>query len=61
MGGIKVTESFELNEGHVTWLAEMANRHDLESRDKALRCLLEYAMQDGDEERIFDEVRCHHC
>ncbi len=61
MGGIKNTETFELNEGHVAWLAEMAKKHDLESRDKALRVLIDYAMAEGDESRIFDEVRCHHC
>ena len=61
MGGFKTTESFEVNEQHVTWLDEMAKKHDLPDRDKALRALLDYAMTDGDEEDIFTKIRCHQC
>lgn len=61
MGGIKITEEFSVNEEHVTWLEDMAKKYDLEDRNKALRVVLEYAIQEGDEPTIFEEIRCHHC
>ena len=61
MGGIKVPEEFEVNEDHLTWLKAMAEKHGLPDSSKALRVVLDYAMQEGDEPTIFEEIRCHHC
>ena len=61
MGGIKVSEKLEINQDHLEWLKKMATEHGLFDEHKALRVLLDYAMQDGDLEAIFTEVRCNHC
>ena len=51
----------ELNEDHVAWLKEMASKYDLPDEHKALRCVLDFAMQDADPDTIFQEIRCRHC
>jgi len=61
MGGDKVGKELEINVLHVQFLEEMAKKYDLPDRDKALRCLLDYAMAEGDRDLIFREIRCLHC
>ncbi|MCA8927789.1 MAG: hypothetical protein KDC18_06940 [Alphaproteobacteria bacterium] len=61
MAGDKVSISFEIQEDAVAFLTQMAEKYDLPDRDKALRVLVDYAMQDGDAEVIFGEVRCLRC
>jgi len=39
----------------------MRDRYNLGSMDKALRCLVNYARQDGDQRFIFATYRCRHC
>ncbi|MCA9689642.1 MAG: hypothetical protein R3A51_09930 [Nannocystaceae bacterium] len=57
----RIDHSFNIWGAHLKWLEEMAARYDLPDADKALRVLVEYAMQDGDADEIFENVRCHHC
>ena len=61
MGGMKTDRTFDVNEDHGYWLKEMATKFDLPDEHKALRCLLDYAMTDGDLDAIFGEIRCKHC
>jgi len=61
MGGIKIQREFELNEDHADWLKEMASKFDLPDDGKALRCVLDFVMTDGDPDVIFGEFRCNHC
>ena len=61
MGGIKVEQKTELNSDHVEWLRAMAEKYGLFGTDKALRVVLDYAMESQDESGIFEEVRCNHC
>lgn len=61
MGGIKVSEKLEINKDHLDWLRQMAEEYGLFDVDKALRVVLDYAIQEGDQETIFTEVRCNHC
>lgn len=61
MGGIKTEHKVELNDDHVRWLKEMASKHDLEDEHKALRCVLDHAMQETDGDAVFAEIRCRHC
>ncbi len=42
-------------------LDKAVEKHDLESRDKTLRCLLDYCAEDGDWDDIFDTIRCLRC
>lgn len=61
MGGVKTEHKVELNDDHVEWLREMAKKYDLPDEHKALRCVLDHAMDEGDADAIFDKMRCRHC
>jgi hypothetical protein len=61
LGGIKVERPWELNEDHIEWLKKMAAKYDLTDEHKAMRIVLDHAIMEGDEETIFNEVRCNHC
>ena len=44
------------------YLSEMAKKYRLEDESKALRCLIDYAMDTNDAETaIFQQVRCLDC
>lgn len=53
--------TFHVQERHVSWLRAMKERYDIFDEHKALRILFEYAMQEGDADHIFGEVRCANC
>ncbi len=57
----KIDKSFELYEDQLAFLKEMTKKYDLPDESKALRCLLNFATQDGETDEIFDEIRCLHC
>ncbi len=61
MAGDKIEHTFEIQEDAIKMLDEAVEKHNLESRDKALRCLLDYCAEDGDWEDIFETVRCLRC
>ena len=61
MAGVKNTTSFELQEDAVRMLDAAAKKYDLKDAGKALRCLIDYAAEDGDWDSIFDQVRCLRC
>ena len=43
------------------WLDKMARKHSLDSTSKALRVLLDYAIEVASEAEIFQEERCRYC
>ena len=55
--------SVEIEEDQMKWLKKMTENFDLRDDSKSLRVLLDFAMQDADEETIFsrDNMRCRHC
>ena len=61
MAGQKVATTFEIQDDAVAMLDEAVKKYDLESRDKALRCLLDYCAEDGDWDEIFEVIRCRRC
>ena len=61
MSGDKVAQSFQVSPDHLDFLREMVRTYDLPDIDKAVRILLDYAMEDGDQDEIFKEIRCLHC
>jgi len=61
MTGDKIEHTFEIQEDAIKMLDEAVEKHNLESRDKALHCLLDYCAEDGDWEDIFETVRCLRC
>ena len=61
MSGDKVAQSFQVSPAHLDFLREMVRTYDLPDIDKAVRILLDYAMEDGDQDEIFKEIRCLRC
>ena len=54
-----MSATLELKERQLTYLDEMVKKHNLPDRSKAMRCLINYAIQETDqEESIFTEIRC---
>jgi len=43
------------------WLEVMVSKHSLKDTSKGLRVLLDYAIEAGSEEEIFEEERCRFC
>jgi hypothetical protein len=61
MAGLKTATTFELQEDAVRMLNAAAEKYELKDAGKALRCLIEYAAQEGDWDSIFGQVRCMRC
>ena len=61
MAGDKTPHTFDLTEEHVTYINDMVKKHDLPDAGKAIRALLDYAIEDGDDQEIFGEIRCLRC
>ncbi len=54
-------QSLPVHPKHAAWLEEMVDTYDLADTHKALRILIEYAIQEGDLDTIFTEIRCTKC
>ena len=61
MAGIKEQTSFAVQADLVAMLDEAARTYNLPSRDKALRCILDYVANDSDWDEIFTKIRCMRC
>jgi hypothetical protein len=57
----KVEETYRIETDQQEWLEAMARAHQLPDASKALRVLLDFAMEEGDPQSIFGSVRCRHC
>jgi hypothetical protein len=59
----KVTHEFEIESEHREWLEEVAEEYDFQDESKALRVLLDYAIQDADKDMVFsnENMRCRYC
>jgi len=59
----KVQIQFTIELDQQEWLARMAQEYNLDDVSKALRVLLDYAMEDGDQDEIFapQHARCRRC
>jgi len=57
----KVDQSFTIESDQKEWLNKMAQEYHLPDASKALRVLLDYAIEDGQPAEIFDTIRCRHC
>ena len=57
----KIIEKLELEAGQLEWLNQMAKSYSLPDASKALRVVLDHAMEDADEDQIFMSIRCRRC
>ncbi len=55
--------SVEIEVDQLDWLANIVEKFELPDESKALRILLDYAIEEAEEEEIFDleNMRCRHC
>ncbi len=63
MAGTKVKIDWEVRDYHINFLQDMAKKYRIPDEGKAMRVLLDYALQDGDLDQIFDKknMRCIAC
>ena len=59
----KTDQTFEIERAQFEWLGEVAESYGLADEDKALRVLLDFAIEDGDKDLIFaaENMRCRFC
>ena len=59
----KIDQTFEIEQEQFEWLGEIAENYGLTDEAKALRVLLDFAIQDGDGDLIFSDenMRCRFC
>ena len=55
--------TLELESDQLDWISEIIQDYDFPDESKAIRVLLDYAIQDGDKGDIFSpkNMRCRHC
>lgn len=52
----------DLKKRQFEYLVAMANKHGLPDESKALRCLINYAIEESEQEdAIFAQIRCQDC
>ncbi len=52
----------ELKEEQYAFLMEMVKKYSIDDESKALRCLVNFAIEEPDHRKsIFEEIRCLHC
>ncbi len=57
----KIDQTYTVEADQQQWLETMARQYDLPDASKALRILIDFAIQDGDEAAIFETIRCLRC
>ena len=59
----KVSQSFVIEQGQLDWLGQMAEQYGFADEAKSLRVLLDFAIQDADNDLIFasENARCRFC
>ncbi|MFK7777148.1 MAG: hypothetical protein QM501_03345 [Gimesia sp.] len=57
-----VATTLDLKQSQIDYLDQMLQKHNLSDRSKALRCLINFAINESqNEESIFTKTRCDHC
>ena len=59
----KIELTLSLESDHLDWLSEIIQDYDLPDESKAIRILLDYAIEDADKDEVVspDNMRCKHC
>ena len=59
----KIDQTFEIEQQQFDWLGKIAEDYGLADEAKALRVLLDFAIQDSDKDFIFssENMRCRFC
>ncbi|QDT99677.1 hypothetical protein [Gimesia aquarii] len=57
-----VAVTLELKQSQIDYLDQMVQKHSLPDRSKVLRCLINFAIDESqNEESIYSKTRCNHC
>lgn len=57
----KITVTLEIQNDQNEWLETIVQEYSVPDSSKALRILLDYAIQEADPDEVFNIIRCHHC
>ena len=59
----KIELTLSLESDQLDWISEIIQDYDLPIESKAIRILLDYAIEDADKDEVFspDNMRCRHC
>ena len=59
----KIELKLSIESDQLDWLSEIIQDYDLPNESKAIRILLDYAIEDADKDAIFspDNMRCRRC
>ena len=59
----KIELTLSIESDQLDWLSEIIQDYDLPNESKAIRILLDYAIEDADKDEVFspDNMRCRHC
>ena len=61
MARIKKEVTFEIQDDVIQMLNHIKDKYDFDTKDKVLRCILDYVATDGNWEEIFNVMRCIRC
>jgi hypothetical protein len=63
MAGDKISVTFEIRSDQADWIAEQVQEFNLPDQSKALRILLNYALEEADAQTVFSKnnTRCRYC
>ena len=63
MSGYKIEHTFEIAKELREWLDSITEEYGLTDESKALRILLDYAIEEGNKDEIFSDInmRCRYC
>ena len=61
VAGDKIKLEFEINTDSKDFLERVKDEYKLPDLSKTLRCLLDFAQNDGDLDQIFKKIRCNRC
>ena len=63
MSGYKIEHTFEIVKEQREWLDSITEEYGLTDESKALRILLDYAIEEGNKDEIFSDInmRCRYC
>ena len=63
MSGYKFEHTFEIAKEQREWLDSVTEEYGLPDESKALRVLLDYAIEEGNKDEIFSDInmRCRYC
>ena len=61
MSAEKIKMEFDINSDSRDFLKDVQAKYNLPDISKTIRCLLDFAQNDGNLDQIFKKIRCNRC